>query len=163
MARDSFTCGAIYAFADALKDASKETTKKVKKLLREQGTGLRRETAYQARVNVRKQAVHRKGVERAAGTYHKSIKRGAEVEVYYYPKDAHAPRSELLTAAEALRASLGEGIDIGGVWLYPEDGIETDASDGVLAAMLRLEWIETAGEPEGEPMEELEYNNTGGE
>lgn len=90
--------------------------------------------------------------------------RGAEVEVYYYPKDAHAPRNELLTAAEALRSSLGEGIDIGGVWLYPEDGIETDASDGVLAAMLRLEWIETAGEPEGEPMEELEYNNnTGGE
>ena len=42
--------------------------------------------------------------------------RGAEVEVYYYPKDAHAPRSELLTAAEALRASLGEGIDIGGVY-----------------------------------------------
>lgn len=74
-----------------------------------------------------------------------------------------ALRRELLTAAETLRASLGEGIDIGGVWLYPEDGIETDASDGVLAAMLRLEWIETAGEPEGEPMEELEYNNTGGE
>ena len=73
--------------------------------------------------------------------------RGAEVEIYYYPKDAHAPRNELLTAAEALRASLGEGIDIG----------------GVLAAMLRLEWIETAGEPEGEPMEDLEYNNTGGE
>ena len=72
--------------------------------------------------------------------------RGAEVEIYYYPKEAHAPRSELLTAAEALRSSLGEGIDIGGVWLYPEDGIET------------------AGEPEGEPMEELEYsNNTGGE
>lgn len=83
MARDSFTCGAIYAFADALKDASKETTKKVKKLLREQGTGLRRETAYQARVNVRKQAVHRKGVERAAGTYHKSIKRG---KIYYRDK-----------------------------------------------------------------------------
>ena len=81
-----------------------------------------------------------------------------------YREDAHAPRNELLTAAEALRSSLGEGIDIGGVWLYPEDGIETDASDGVLAAMLRLEWIETAGEPEGEPMEELEYsNNTGGE
>ena len=83
MARDSFTCGAIYAFADALKDASKETTKKVKKLLREQGTGLRRETAYQARVNVRKQAVHRKGVERAAGMYHKSIKRG---KIYYRDK-----------------------------------------------------------------------------
>lgn len=90
--------------------------------------------------------------------------RGAEVEIYYYPKDAHAPRRELLTAAEAVRAALGEGIDVGGVWLYLENEIETDASDGVLAATLRLEWIETAGEPEGEPMEELEYNdNPGGE
>ena len=86
--------------------------------------------------------------------------RGAEGEIYYYPKDAHAPRNELLTAAEALRAALGEGIDVGGVWLYLEDEIETDASDGVLAATLRLEWIETAGEPEGEPMEELEYEAT---
>ena len=86
--------------------------------------------------------------------------RGAEVEVYYYPKDAHAPRNELLTAAEAVRAALGEGIDVGGVWLYLEDEIETDASDGVLACALRLEWIETAGEPEGEPMEELEYKAT---
>lgn len=83
MARDGFTCSAIYAFSDELKDASKETTKKVKKLLREQGTKLRRETAYQARVNVRKQAVHRKGIDRAAGTYHKSIKRG---KLYYRGK-----------------------------------------------------------------------------
>lgn len=83
MARDGFTCSEIYAFADALKNADKETTKKVKKLLREQGTGLRRETAYQARVNVRKQAVHRKEYERAAGTYHRSIKRG---KIYYRDK-----------------------------------------------------------------------------
>lgn len=32
---------------------------------------------------MRKQAVHRKGVERAAGTYHKSIKRG---KLYYRGK-----------------------------------------------------------------------------
>lgn len=83
MARDGFTCGAIYAFSDELKDASKETTKKVKKLLREQGTKLRRETAYQARAAVKKRAVHRKEYERAAGTYHKSIKRG---KLYYRGK-----------------------------------------------------------------------------
>ena len=97
---------------------------------------------------------------RGGGRGAEYAERGGEVEIYYYPKDAHAPRNELLTAAEALRCALGEGVDIGGVWLYPEDGIETDASDGVLAAMLRLEWIETAGEPEGEPMEELEYKAT---
>lgn len=79
MARDGFTCSEIYAFADALRDADKETTKKVKKLLRDHGTKLRRKTAQKAR----KQAVHRKGVERAAGTYHKSIKRG---KLYYRGK-----------------------------------------------------------------------------
>ena len=83
MARDGFVCSDIYAFADALKNADKETTKKVKKLLRDHGTKLRRKTAQKARAAVRKQAVHRKGVERAAGTYHKSIKRG---KLYYRGK-----------------------------------------------------------------------------
>lgn len=45
MARDGFVCSEIYAFADALKDADKETSKKVKKLLRDHGTKLRRKTA----------------------------------------------------------------------------------------------------------------------
>ena len=49
MARDGFTCSEIYAFADALRDADKETTKKVKKLLRDHGTKLRRKTAQKAR------------------------------------------------------------------------------------------------------------------
>ena len=83
MARDGFTCSEIYAFADALKDADKETTKKVKKLLREQGTKLRRKTAQKARAKVRKQAVHRKGVERAAGTYY----RGKAVCIRVYSSD----------------------------------------------------------------------------
>lgn len=83
MARDGFTCSEIYAFADALKDADKETSKKVKKLLREQGTKLRRKTAQKARAAVKKRAVHRKEYERAAGTYHKSIKRG---KLYYRDK-----------------------------------------------------------------------------
>lgn len=83
MARDGFTCSEIYAFADALKDADKETTKKVKKLLRDHGTKLRRKTAQKARAAVKKRAVHRKGVDRAAGTYHKSIKRG---KIYYRDK-----------------------------------------------------------------------------
>lgn len=94
MARDGFTCSEIYAFADALRDADKETTKKVKKLLRDHGTKLRRKTAQKARAKVRKQAVHRKGVERAAGTYHKSIKRGKLMEgkkVFDSARDEYAP------------------------------------------------------------------------
>ena len=83
MARDGFTCSEIYAFADALKNADKETSKKVKKLLRDHGTKLRRTTVQKARAAVKKRAVHRKGIERAAGTYHKSIKRG---KIYYRDK-----------------------------------------------------------------------------
>lgn len=85
MARDGFTCSEIFAFAEALQDADKGTQKKVKKLLRDEGTKLRRKTAQLARVRVRKQAVHRKGIDRAAGTYYKSIKRG---KVYYRGKAA---------------------------------------------------------------------------
>ena len=37
------------------------------------------------------------------------------------------------------------------------DSIEADVSDGILALMFRLEWIETA-EEEGETMNELIFN-----
>lgn len=85
MARDGFVCSELFAFASELQDGGKETEKKVKKLLRDQGTKLRRKTAQKARAEVHKQAVHRKGFDRAAGTYHKSIKRG---KLYYRGKAA---------------------------------------------------------------------------
>ena len=40
------------------------------------GSKLRRKTAQQARATVNRTAVHRKEYDRAAGQYHKSIKRG---------------------------------------------------------------------------------------
>lgn len=84
--------------------------------------------------------------------------RGAEVEIYYYPKDTDAPQRELLVAADALRAALGEGVDVAGFRLFTAEEIGSDAGDDVLAVTLRLEWIETAEEPVGEMMEELEYD-----
>ncbi|MFQ9126771.1 MAG: head-tail adaptor protein [Butyricicoccaceae bacterium] len=83
MARDGFTCSEIYAFADALGTRTRETTKKVRQAAaRPRHEAAPKDGAEGAR-KVRKQAVHRKGVERAAGTYHKSIKRG---KLYYRGK-----------------------------------------------------------------------------
>lgn len=87
---------------------------------------------------------------------------GCNVEIYFYPQDGTRPRDELLTAAEAIRAALREGVAVQGVWLTPEDGITADADGETLAVLLRLEWIETAGET-GEMMEEMEWTErTGG-
>ena len=76
MARDSFTCSELTAWADKLAKLPKGCDKSVKKLLRDQGTKLRRRTVQRARAEVGKRAVKRKDYTRAAGTYHKSIKRG---------------------------------------------------------------------------------------
>lgn len=82
---------------------------------------------------------------------------GADVEIYFYPANGRRPRDEVQEAAQALRCALRPGIPVGGVVLEIADTIETDMSDGVLALMFRLEWVETAEET-GEPMETLIYN-----
>ena len=82
---------------------------------------------------------------------------GVDVEIYFYPAKADRPRDEVQAAAQALRCALRPGIPAGGVVLEIADTIETDMSDGVLALMFRLEWVETAEET-GEPMETLIYN-----
>lgn len=83
--------------------------------------------------------------------------RGAEVEIYYYPKDTDAQQWETLRAVDTLLPALGEGVDVSGVRLYLADGIESEAWVGGLTLTLRLEWIETADEPDGDLMETLEY------
>ena len=76
MARDGFDCSELMEFAEQLGAQPKELEKVQKKLLRDQGSKLRRKTAQQARATVNRTAVHRKEYDRAAGQYHKSIKRG---------------------------------------------------------------------------------------
>lgn len=82
---------------------------------------------------------------------------GVDVEIYFYPAKADRPRDEVQAAAQALRCALRPGIPAGGVVLEIADTIETDMTDGVLALMFRVDWVETAEET-GEPMEELTYN-----
>lgn len=76
MARDGFDCSELMEFAEKLGAQPKELEKVQKKLLRDQGSKLRRKTAQQARATVNRTAVHRKEYDREAGKYHKSIKRG---------------------------------------------------------------------------------------
>ena len=80
MARDGFDCSELMEFADTLGAQPKALHKAQRKLLREQGTKLRRRTAQRARAEVNRTAVHRPKYDRAAGTYHKSIKRGRVYE-----------------------------------------------------------------------------------
>lgn len=81
----------------------------------------------------------------------------ADVDIWYYPADAHRPRDECDTVAEQLLDALGEGFAVGGVWLPIDDTIEVDTSQGVLVAQFGISWVETAAET-GEYMETLNYN-----
>ena len=76
MARDGFDCSELFDFSEKLLAQPKELEKAQKKLLRDQGSKLRRKTAQQARASVNRTAVKREKYEREAGHYHKSIKRG---------------------------------------------------------------------------------------
>lgn len=82
MARnDIIDTSELLEFADHLAIAPKRAKKAKKKLLREQGTKLRRKTAQKARVEVRKTAVDRSPkYTRKAGEYHGKIKRGKPYE-----------------------------------------------------------------------------------
>ena len=119
MARDGFDCSELMAFAEELGAQPKELEKAQKKLLRDQGSKLRRKTAQQARATVNRTAVHRKEYDRAAGQYHKSIKRGKaytkdgqmRIRVYSgaiwssrngHPKHETAPEERSSRAARSL-------------------------------------------------------------
>lgn len=82
--------------------------------------------------------------------------RGVDVEIYYYPAEKDRPRSELNEAAQALKTALRAGIPADDIVIELNGTINTDASDGVLALMFRLFWVETAEET-GEFMENLTY------
>lgn len=81
----------------------------------------------------------------------------ADIDIWYYPKDAHRPRDECDTVAGQLLDTLGDGFAVGDVWLPLDDTVEVDTSQGVLVAQFGVSWVETAAET-GEPMEELIYN-----
>lgn len=81
----------------------------------------------------------------------------ADVDIWYYPPNAQRPRDECDTVAEQLLDTLGDGFEVGGVWLPIDDTIEVDTSQGVLVAQFGVSWVETTTET-GEYMETLNYN-----
>ena len=81
----------------------------------------------------------------------------ADIDIWYYPADAHRPRDECDEVAEQLLDTLSEGFEACGVWLPIDDTIEVDTSQGVLVAQFGISWVETAAET-GEYMETLNYN-----
>ena len=80
-----------------------------------------------------------------------------DIDIWYYPKSSDRPRDECDAVAEQLLDTLGEGFEVGGVWLPIDDTIEVDTSQGVLVAQFGISWVETAEET-GEYMETLNYN-----
>ena len=81
----------------------------------------------------------------------------ADIDIWFYPKNAERPRDECDGVAEQLLDTLSEGFTVGGVWLPLDEDITIDISQGVLVAQFGISWVETAAEA-GEPMEELIYN-----
>ena len=81
----------------------------------------------------------------------------ADIEIWYYPKDAHRPRDECDTVAGQLLDTLGDGFAVGGVWIPLDEDASCDSSQDVLVVQFTASWVETAEET-GEPMETLIYN-----
>lgn len=84
--------------------------------------------------------------------------RAADVEIYYYPGNTERPRDELADVADRLRAALRAGFDAGTCWIYTSDTIDSDTDDGVLSLLFSVEWVETIGDEDAEPMENLIIN-----
>ena len=80
-----------------------------------------------------------------------------DIEIYYYPQEKERPKDELNEVSQLLKAALRSGVAVSDMQIELSDSIEADVSDGILALMFRLEWIETA-EEEGETMNELIFN-----
>lgn len=85
--------------------------------------------------------------------------READLDIWYYPKDKEHPRNECVQVAEALNNALCDGFAVENTWIDLDDGMTAELTDGVLVCQCSMTWIESAAE-EGEPMEELNYNET---
>lgn len=81
----------------------------------------------------------------------------ADIDLWYYPTERGHPWDECNVVGEALAGLLAEGFEAGGVWLHLDDGLDIDASDGVLAVQFAVAWSESAAET-GELLETLIWN-----
>ena len=65
---------------------------------------------------------------------------------------------ENLAVRQAVGDAFLDGITVGDTYLGIDDGVSFTVTDGVLVATIDLNWSEPILEPNGEPMEILNYN-----
>lgn len=68
---------------------------------------------------------------------------------------------ENLAVRQAVGAAFLDGITVDGTYLGIDEGVSFTVADGVLVATIDLRWSEDIPEQEGEPMENLIYNEEG--
>lgn len=87
--------------------------------------------------------------------------KNAEIEIWYRAQERETSRDEIEQTAEMLDVLLTDGFSAGSVWLCPEEKIsftlyvDNDAGRGFYC-QFSTSWMETAIEPETEPMEDLQ-------
>lgn len=77
--------------------------------------------------------------------------------LYYFASDRNRPKLENLAVRQAVGEAFLDGITVGDTHLGIDEGVSFTVTDGVLVATLDLTLSEAIPEPEGEPMEILEY------
>lgn len=77
--------------------------------------------------------------------------------LYYFASDRNRPKLENLAVRQAVGEAFLDGITVGDAHLGIDEGVSFTVTDGVLVATLDLTLSEAIPEPEGEPMEILEY------
>lgn len=78
--------------------------------------------------------------------------------LYFFAADRYRPKMENLAVRQAVGDAFLDGITVGETYLGIDDGVSFTVTDGVLVATIDLNWSEPILEPNGEPMEILNYN-----
>ena len=104
-------------------------------------------------------------VELEDGTHARLLASGQEKAVtfrlYFFAADRYRPKMENLAVRQAVGAAFLDGITVGDTYLGIDEGVSFTVADGVLVATIDLRWGEDIPEQEGEPMENLIYNEEG--
>ena len=78
--------------------------------------------------------------------------------LYFFAADRYRPKLENLAVRQAVGEAFLDGLTVGDTYLGIDEGVRFTVADGVLVATIDLSWSEDIPEPDGEPMENLNYN-----